>query len=61
MAHFLTRSPEGVRLMQYYWDTIEACVPPATILAALGAAGFIDVERVIVNGIFSEYLGRRRA
>jgi demethylmenaquinone methyltransferase/2-methoxy-6-polyprenyl-1,4-benzoquinol methylase len=41
--------------MRYYWDTIEACVPPAAILAALEAAGFEGVKRHVLNGMFSEY------
>ena len=35
------------RLWRYYWDTIEACVPPAQILQTLRAAGFVDVRRHI--------------
>jgi demethylmenaquinone methyltransferase / 2-methoxy-6-polyprenyl-1,4-benzoquinol methylase len=46
------------KLWRYYWDTIEACVPPEQILAALRAAGFTDVKRHIeVKGlsILAEY------
>jgi demethylmenaquinone methyltransferase/2-methoxy-6-polyprenyl-1,4-benzoquinol methylase len=43
-------------LMQYYWDTIEACVEPATILGALGASGFAGARRGVELGIFSEYV-----
>jgi len=49
------RSAEAEKLMRYYWDTIEACVPPAEILAALEAAGFTHVKRHVLNGMFSEY------
>ena len=42
-------------LMKYYWDTIEMCVPPQTILDGLEAAGFSEVGRYVENGIFSEY------
>ena len=35
------------QLWRYYWDTIEACVPPAQVLATLGASGFCDVRRHI--------------
>jgi len=48
-------SAEAQTLMRYYWDTIEHCVPPSTILGALQAAGFEQVRRDIVLGIFSEY------
>jgi demethylmenaquinone methyltransferase/2-methoxy-6-polyprenyl-1,4-benzoquinol methylase len=47
------RGPQ--RLMEYYWDTIEHCVPPATILAALQEAGFTRAERRVQNGLLSEY------
>jgi demethylmenaquinone methyltransferase/2-methoxy-6-polyprenyl-1,4-benzoquinol methylase len=42
-------------LMEYYWDTIETCVPPRVILDGLEAAGFSRVGRHVANGIFSEY------
>ena len=42
-------------LMQYYWDTIEACVEPAAILQALSASGFA-ARRGVELGIFSEYV-----
>jgi len=31
-------------LWRYYWDTIEACVPPEQLLATLEAAGFAGVR-----------------
>jgi demethylmenaquinone methyltransferase / 2-methoxy-6-polyprenyl-1,4-benzoquinol methylase len=46
-------------LMRYYWDTIEACVPPETILRTLGEAGFVDVERQVDVKIFSAYRARK--
>jgi demethylmenaquinone methyltransferase/2-methoxy-6-polyprenyl-1,4-benzoquinol methylase len=42
-------------LMEYYWDTIEMCVPPQVILDGLEAAGFSEVGRHVDMGIFSEY------
>ena len=42
-------------LMEYYWDTIEMCVPPRVILDGLEGAGFTRVDRYVANGIFSEY------
>jgi demethylmenaquinone methyltransferase/2-methoxy-6-polyprenyl-1,4-benzoquinol methylase len=55
ITRIFRRSAEAQRLMRYYWDTIEACVPPADILTALAAAGFTDVKRHVLNGQFSEY------
>jgi demethylmenaquinone methyltransferase / 2-methoxy-6-polyprenyl-1,4-benzoquinol methylase len=46
-------------LMSYFWDTIERCVPPETILEALAASGFEQVRRQVQCGIFSEYTARR--
>jgi demethylmenaquinone methyltransferase/2-methoxy-6-polyprenyl-1,4-benzoquinol methylase len=58
-TRFVARSRSMSKLMRYYWDTIEACAPPAAILAAITAAGFVDVGRHVSLGIFSEYCARR--
>ncbi len=47
------------RMMEYFWDTIEHCVPPETILAAIRDSGFADARRKVSGGILSEYLARR--
>jgi demethylmenaquinone methyltransferase/2-methoxy-6-polyprenyl-1,4-benzoquinol methylase len=54
-ATLVSRHPDMAQLMRYYWDTIAACVPPATIIKSLQAAGFIDVDRRVSMGVFSEY------
>ncbi|MFT8243691.1 class I SAM-dependent methyltransferase [Roseomonas sp. BN140053] len=46
-------------LMQYYWDTIEACVPADTILHHLAASGFEAVRCDTALGIFRAYTARR--
>jgi len=46
-------------LMEYYWDTIEHCVPPDVILAALADVGFVSPQRHVEMGIFSEYRAAR--
>jgi demethylmenaquinone methyltransferase/2-methoxy-6-polyprenyl-1,4-benzoquinol methylase len=61
LTGLLTRNREARRLFRYYWDTIEHCVPPETILSALREAGFETAERSVVLGIFSEYLAVKRA
>jgi len=58
LASALGRRRESALLMHYYWDTIRACIPPATILAAITNAGFSDVGRTVDVGIFSSYSGR---
>lgn len=61
LTALIGRHRETSTLMRYYWDTIEACVPPETVLAAMRNAGFVDVRRVVALGIFSEYVGTRPA
>jgi demethylmenaquinone methyltransferase / 2-methoxy-6-polyprenyl-1,4-benzoquinol methylase len=59
VARYITRHRDVPRLMRYYWDTIEACASPSAIMAAISHAGFVDVERTVSLGIFSEYCGRK--
>ncbi len=54
-ARLVARHRDTPELMRYYWDTIEACAPPAVIESALMAAGFVEVTRHVELGIFSEY------
>lgn len=44
-------------LMEYYWETIARCVPPAAILEALRASGFTRTRRRVDLAVFSEYSG----
>lgn len=57
LARIFGRTRDMPELMRYYWDTIEACVPPDEVMAALRAAGFTQVQRYVELGIFSEYTG----
>jgi len=52
---------DTAHLFKYYWDTIEACVPPESVMTALRQAGFTDARRYVEVGIFSEYTGRKPA
>jgi len=58
-ARVLARERDTPLLMRYYWDTIEACIAPPLILAALEAAGFVAAARRVELGIFSQYCARR--
>ena len=49
----------GPEMMRFYWDTIDACVPPARVLEALRAAGFPDPQRIESLEIFSEYVATK--
>ncbi len=46
-------------LMTYFWDTVEQCVPPESILDALGEVGFDRIERRIQGAVISEYTARK--
>lgn len=54
-----TRSREAQKMMKYFWETMDTCVRPDSVLAALRAAGFVDVQRVKIGGLFSEYVGKK--
>ena len=55
IATLVSRQRDTAELWRYYWDTIESCIPPESVLAALRAAGFENVQRHVELGIFSEY------
>ena len=59
VARLWGRGGDASALMKFYWDTIEVCVPPDTVLAALKKAGLADVRRTVALGMFSDYLGTR--
>lgn len=55
MTRLSTGNRDAQSLMSYFWDTVEQCVPPATITDALSEVGFAGAERRISAGVFSEY------
>ena len=59
MARISTRSEPARLLMKYYWDTIDRCVPPETILDVLRRNGFVEVERRVSFGFLSEYVAAK--
>jgi demethylmenaquinone methyltransferase/2-methoxy-6-polyprenyl-1,4-benzoquinol methylase len=56
LTRLFTRSRDAQAMMRYYWETMDACVPPDTVLEALRKAGFGEVRRVKMLGLFSEYV-----
>lgn len=50
---------DSKELMKYFWDTIDQCVPPATILEALSGSGFASTRRDVSNHVFSEYVATK--
>ncbi|CAN5307775.1 hypothetical protein BH10PSE18_BH10PSE18_48210 [soil metagenome] len=55
IARVVARQRTTQELWRYYWDTIEVCIPPTSVMAALETAGFQQVQRHVELGIFSEY------
>jgi demethylmenaquinone methyltransferase / 2-methoxy-6-polyprenyl-1,4-benzoquinol methylase len=56
LSRLVSKQPATPMLWRYYWDTIEACAPPAAVLHTLAGVGLHDARRVVTLGIFSEYL-----
>ena len=54
-----TRAVAASRMMDYFWDTIETCVPPDVILKALRESGFPTARRKVTGGVLSEFLGEK--
>jgi demethylmenaquinone methyltransferase/2-methoxy-6-polyprenyl-1,4-benzoquinol methylase len=59
LTRLFTRSTEARDMMLYYWETMDACVPPASVLAALRSVGLAEVKHEAVLGLFSEYTARK--
>ncbi len=55
IAAVVSSQRDTAELWRYYWDTIESCIPPESVLTALRGAGFENVQRHVELGIFSEY------
>ncbi len=58
LSRVVAREPDTPRLFRYFWDTIEACVPPAQVMQAMESGGFTNVRRHVEAAIFSEYTAR---
>jgi demethylmenaquinone methyltransferase/2-methoxy-6-polyprenyl-1,4-benzoquinol methylase len=57
----LMRAAHARLLMQYYWETIDACVPPERIMDVLRRTGFIDVRRKVWGTVQTEYIATKPA
>ena len=55
LARWVSRAEDTPLLWRYYWDTIEACIEPAQVIASLERSGLRDAHRHVEVGIFSEY------
>lgn len=61
LARLALRNADSSVLWRYYWDTIEACAKPASVMHTLEQAGFTNVTRHVELGIFSEYRAQKAA
>ena len=59
LTRITTGRAQSQLIWQYYWDTIEACVSPESVMDAIRQAGFVDVRRHAELGIFSEYTAKK--
>ncbi len=55
LTRFVARKKDTVTIWRYFWDSIEACVPPEQVMAALSTAKLTQVKRHLELGMFSEY------
>ena len=59
MARLGPGGAEARTLMEYFWDTVDNCVPPPTIVDALAGSGFAAPRQGVVHRVFSEYVATR--
>ena len=55
LTRLFTHSTDARDMMLYYWETMNACVPPDCVLEALRSVGLVGVKRNTALGLFSEY------
>ncbi|MBU1236560.1 MAG: class I SAM-dependent methyltransferase [Gammaproteobacteria bacterium] len=62
LATLIGKRKETAQLWRYYWDTIEHCASPASIVATLADAGFTDVRHHVETralSVLAEYQARK--
>ena len=59
LSRLTTGNRDMQTLMRYYWDTIENCVPPETIITAIRDAGFAEAGCDVEFDLFRAYFGRK--
>lgn len=55
LTRFVSRQKDTATIWRYFWDSIEACVPPGQVVATLSAVKLTQVRRHLELGMFSEY------
>jgi demethylmenaquinone methyltransferase/2-methoxy-6-polyprenyl-1,4-benzoquinol methylase len=61
VAARLSSHRDTPELIRYHYDTIEACVAPEAVMAALRLAGFAAIVRDVELGIFSAFAAQKPA
>ena len=56
LSWLIARHGDTPKLMRYYWDTIETCVPPAQVMATLAHAGLEDAQLLDLGGRLAQRL-----
>ena len=59
LAKLAARQAGTPQLWRYYWDTIDACVSPGSVLHTLESVGLSGVHRQLELGMFSEYRAQK--
>lgn len=59
LTRIVSRKKMTETIWRYYWDSIEACVPPDQVMATMRSSGMVEVDRFVSMGIFSEYRARK--
>jgi demethylmenaquinone methyltransferase/2-methoxy-6-polyprenyl-1,4-benzoquinol methylase len=58
LARLWTRDRRVGGLLRFYWETIEACVAPDVILAAMRDAGLTEAGCRVLGGVLRDYHAR---
>jgi demethylmenaquinone methyltransferase/2-methoxy-6-polyprenyl-1,4-benzoquinol methylase len=61
LARLVAKDKDTSQLWRYYWDTIETCASPESVMNTLSVTGFINVRRHVDIGICSVYLANKSA
>jgi demethylmenaquinone methyltransferase/2-methoxy-6-polyprenyl-1,4-benzoquinol methylase len=59
LCRWTTGEVQAKALMQYYWATIENCVPAEIVLQAMRDSGFKDAQCKVDFDLFRSYVGRK--
>ncbi len=55
LSRIVSKQKASKTMWRYFWDSIEACVPPERVMETLRSAGLTQVNRHLEIGVFSEY------